>query len=200
MSDPMRRPRLVLGSASPRRLQLLAQIGITPDIVQPADINEAVEKAELPRPYVQRVAAAKCCALKLLFPNDFILTADTTVRLGRRIFGKPETIEEARDFLTQFSGRRHRVLTAMALLAPAQEIPIIKVSETTVKIARLHPTDIEHFLASDEWRGKAGGYNIQSSFAKHIVWIQGSQASVMGLDVHQAWGLLIGNGWRPTAP
>lgn len=198
MSTKAERPRLILGSASPRRSELLAQIGIVPDVIQPADIDEDVLLGELPRPYVQRVSGAKCLALQDQFPNDFILTADTTVSVGRRILGKPVDRNEARQFLNLLSARRHRVLTSTALLTPGGNAPIVKVSETAVKISKLHPNAIEAFLDSDDWQGKAGGYSIQGTFAKHISWIQGTYPSVMGLDVHQTWNLLTGNGWQPS--
>ena len=156
MSTKAERPRLILGSASPRRSELLAQIGIVPDVIQPADIDEDVLPGELPRPYVQRVSGAKCLALQGQFPNDFILTADTTVSVGRRILGKPVDRNEARQFLNLLSARRHRVLTSTALLTPGGNAPIVKVSETAVKISKLHPNAIEAFLDSDDWQGKAG--------------------------------------------
>ena len=198
MSSQSQRPRLILGSASPRRAELLAQIGIKPDVIEPADINEDVLPGEQPRPYVQRVSGAKCLALKDRYANDFILTADTTVCVGRRILGKPADRHEARTFLTLLSGRRHRVLTSSALITPATDTPVVKISETAVKFSKLDPSAIDTFLDSDDWQGKAGGYSIQGVFAKHISWIQGTYPSVMGLDVHQTWNLLTGNGWQPA--
>ena len=194
-------PRLVLGSASPRRQELLAQIGVVPDLVAPADIDETPQVSELPRAYVQRVAREKAAALQSQYPNDFILTADTSVAVGRRILGKPQDAEECRRFLALISGRRHRVYTACCLAAPAREGSqaslTARLSETAVKVARLSDQDIEHFIANGDWQGKAGGYSIQGSFARHISWIQGTYAAVMGLDVHQVANLLRGAGYRP---
>ena len=205
--------RLILASASPRRKDLLAQIGVVPDAIIPADIDEQPRAGELPRHYVQRLAGEKAAAL--LHHADvrdtaqagpiLILAADTTVALGRRILEKPRDIDEARRFLESLSGRRHRVMTGQALAlsgadgagAAAVKTPVrTRVSETQVAVKRLSREEIDWYLASDEWQGKAGGYSIQGRFARFIPWINGSYTTVVGLDLADSYSLLSGAGMR----
>lgn len=188
--------RLVLGSASPRRLELLAQLGITPDDVRPADIDETPLKGELPRPYCTRVTLAKAEAIERA-TGEVVLTADTTVAVGRRILGKPADEAEARAFLQLLSGRRHRVFTAIAVIddngARTRDV------ETQVRMARLSDEDITGYLATGDWKGKAGAYAIQGPAGAFIPWISGSYTAVMGLPVHETARLLAAAGIRGTA-
>ena len=188
--------RLILGSASPRRLDLLAQIGLTPDDIRPPDIDETPLKGELPRAYVERMAHEKARAVAA-GPGEVVLCADTTVALGRRILGKPEDEAEARGFLQALSGRRHRVITAVAVRR-ADEIRVRSV-ETAVKMKRLGAVELAAYLASGEWQGKAGGYGIQGAAGAFIPWIGGSFTGVVGLPLAETAGLLTSMGypvWR----
>lgn len=207
--------RLILASASPRRKDLLAQIGVVPDAIIPADIDEQARAGELPRHYVQRLAREKAAALLDLADvrvpaqagPTLILAADTTVALGRRILEKPRDIDEARRFLESLSGRRHRVMTGQALAlsdshgnsdgTDSADTPVrTRVSETQVAVKRLSREEIDWYLASDEWQGKAGGYSIQGRFARFIPWINGSYTNVVGLDLADSHSLLSGAGMR----
>ena len=203
--------RLILASASPRRKDLLAQIGVVPDAIIPADIDEQPRAGELPRHYVQRLAGEKAAALldhadvrdAAQAGPTLILAADTTVALGRRILEKPRDIDEARRFLESLSGRRHRVMTGQALALSGSdgvgdaETPVrTRVSETQVAVKRLSRAEIDWYLASDEWQGKAGGYSIQGRFARFIPWINGSYTNVVGLDLADSHSLLSGAGMR----
>ncbi|WP_372892650.1 Maf family protein [Rhodosalinus sp.] len=188
--------RLILGSASPRRQELLARLGIVPDDVRPADIDETPAKGELPRPYTARMAREKAAALDAALdsgPDDLILTADTTVAAGRRILGKPADAAEARAFLELLSGRRHRVVTAVALRRGDRVWE--RQVESAVKMKRLAEVEIRGYLASGEWQGKAGGYAIQGLAEAFIPWMQGSYSGVMGLPLAETAGLLQGAGW-----
>ena len=203
--------RLILASASPRRKDLLAQIGVVPDAIIPADIDEQPRAGELPRHYVQRLAGEKAAALldhadvrdAAQASPTLILAADTTVALGRRILEKPRDIDEARRFLESLSGRRHRVMTGQALALSGSdgvgdaETPVrTRVSETQVSVKRLSRAEIDWYLASDEWQGKAGGYSIQGRFARFIPWINGSYTNVVGLDLADSHSLLSGAGMQ----
>jgi len=184
--------KLILGSASPRRAELLAQIGIVPDEVRPADIDETPLKGELPRPYCRRLAREKAEAIAL-GDDEILLTADTIVALGRRMLGKPEDRAEAADFLRRMSGRRHRVVTAIAVrrgdrLWEGESVTILKMK-------RLEPSEIEAYLDSGEWQGKAGGYGIQGLAGQFIPWIEGSYTGVVGLPLAQTAGLLRAAGY-----
>ena len=184
--------RLILGSASPRRQELLARLGVVPDAVRPADIDETPRRGELPRPYTARMAREKAAALDA-GPDDLILTADTTVAAGRRILGKPADAAEARAFLELLSGRRHRVITAVALRHGDRLWE--RQVESAVKMKRLSEPEIAGYLASGEWQGKAGGYAIQGLAEAFIPWMQGSYSGVMGLPLAETAGLLQGAGW-----
>lgn len=186
--------RLVLGSASPRRLALLAQIGVTPHSVRPADIDEAPRRAELPRPYCRRMAREKAEALDVA-PGEVVLTADTTVAVGRRILGKPADEEEARAFLALLGGRRHKVVTAVALRS--SERLWERDSVTTLRMRRLERAEIDAYLATGDWRGKAGGYGIQGPAGAFIPWLQGSYTGVVGLPLAETAGLLRAAGILP---
>ena len=181
------RPRLVLGSASPRRLDLLRQIGVEPDEVRPADIDETPLKGELPRVYCRRVTREKAQAIPR-HPGEVVLVADTTVAVGRRILGKPADEAEARSFLGLLSGRRHRVVTCVAVMSDAglREREV----ESIVKLDRLSPEALDAYIATGDWRGKAGAYAIQGPAGRFIPWISGSYTAIMGLPVRETARLL----------
>ena len=185
--------RLVLGSASPRRLDLLAQLGIVPDAVRPADIDETPEPRELPRPYCARMAREKALALDC-GADEIVLCADTTVALGRRILGKPRDAVEAAQFLTLLGGRRHQVITAVAVRR--RDRLWTREVETAVKMKRLSDRELNGYLASGEWQGKAGAYGIQGRAGALIPWIQGSFSAVVGLPLAETAALLDAAGWR----
>ncbi|MEM9810786.1 MAG: nucleoside triphosphate pyrophosphatase [Pseudomonadota bacterium] len=182
-------PRLILGSASPRRRELLAQIGYVPDEVAPADIDETEKPGEEPRRLAERLALEKCNAIRGRFPNDIVLTADTVVAVGRRILPKTEDEKTARECLTLLSGRAHRVFTGMAVAGPG-DIIRQRLVETKVRVRRLHADHIEAYIESGEWQGKAGGYGIQGAFAAHILNLQGSYTAVVGLPLYETENLL----------
>jgi len=184
--------KLILGSASPRRRDLLAQIGIVADDIRPPDIDEASLKAELPRAYCVRMAREKVQAVNA-DADDIVLCADTTVALGRRILGKPENPEEAAKFLRMLSGRRHRVITAIAVRRGAKILTRDVV--TTVKMKRLSEADVSAYIATNDWQGKAGGYGIQGPAGALIPWIQGSFSAVVGLPLTETAGLLQAAGY-----
>ena len=186
--------RLVLGSASPRRLDLLAQAGLTPHAVRPPEIDETPLKAELPLSYVRRVARAKAHAVTLA-DDEVALSADTTVAVGRRILGKPGDESEAAAFLNLLSGRRHRVITAVAVRRGGRVWE--RTVSTQVAFRRLTAQDIAGYVAGGEWRGKAGGYAIQGAAGAFIPWINGSVTGVIGLPLAETLGLLQAAGIRP---
>ncbi|ABV92725.1 maf protein [Dinoroseobacter shibae DFL 12 = DSM 16493] len=173
-------PRFILGSGSPRRQELLAQIGYVPDAIRAADIDETPHPGERPLAYVRRMAVEKSAALELA-ENEVLLTADTTVCVGLRILGKPEDAEEARAFLRLMSGRRHRVITAIAVRTSTRTLA--RDVSTTLRMLPLTDADIDAYLASGEWRGKAGGYGIQGIAGAFIPWISGSYTAVVGLPL-----------------
>lgn len=183
--------RLVLGSASPRRRELLAQLGLTPDEVRAPDIDETPHKGESPRAYVARMAREKALALTA-GPDEVILSADTTVAVGRRILGKPEDAGEAAEFLWALSGRRHHVLTAVAVRRAERLWE--RLVDTEVKVKALSDAEINAYLASGEWRGKAGAYAIQGRFGAMIPWLKGSFTGVVGLPVAETANLLVAAG------
>ncbi|SFR42824.1 septum formation protein [Litoreibacter janthinus] len=185
--------KLVLGSGSPRRLELLATLGIIPDDIRPPDINEDPLPAEKPRDYCRRIARSKAEAL-VLADDEVALCADTTVALGRRILGKPADAGEAAQFLLALSGRRHRVITAMAVKRGDQIWTADVV--TAVKMKNLSDEELNGYLATDDWQGKAGGYAIQGPAGALIPWIQGSYTGVMGLPVAEAVNLLRAAGYK----
>ncbi|GGY54692.1 Maf family protein [Parvularcula lutaonensis] len=178
-------PRLVLASASPRRRELLKQIGYVPDEICPADIDETPLPGEEPRRLAERLAVEKTEAIRDRFPGDVILTADTVVALGRRLLDKAETREYAEQCLRLMSGRSHRVYTGMCVSGPGPEMRK-RVVEARVKVRRLTDAHIEAYLESGEWEGKAGGYGIQGAFAAHIVSVTGSYTAIVGLPLYEA--------------
>ncbi|TNH39799.1 Maf family protein [Paracoccus haeundaensis] len=188
------RPRLILGSASPRRLELLAQIGIVPDALRPADIDETPRKAEPPRDYVRRMAAEKAAALDLA-EGEALLTADTTVAVGRRILGKPADRDEAAAFMRLMSGRRHVVLTAIALRHGSRTA--LRLVETKVRMRSIDPAALERYLDAGDWQGKAGGYAIQGAAAAFIPWLEGSFSAVVGLPLSETAAMLAAIGIHP---
>lgn len=181
------RPRLVLGSASPRRKELLAQLGLTPDDIRAPDIDETPLKGELPRAYCARMAREKAQTVPC-GTDEVVLCADTTVALGRRILGKPESSGEAAEFLLKLSGRRHRVITAVAVRRGDKVWE--RTVETVVKVKPLSDHELNAYLASGEWEGKAGAYGIQGRFGAFIPWLQGSFTGVVGLPVAETAHLL----------
>ena len=194
------RVKLVLASASPRRLALLDQVDLAPDLLFPADIDETPKKRETPRALALRLAKAKADAatkanqVKELGPNTFILAADTVVAVGRRTIPKPEKIEEAAAALRLLSGRAHKVITAICLVAPNNQIRT-RLVETKVRLKRLTRDDVETYLMSDEWRGKAGGYAIQGRAEAFVRMVNGSYSNVVGLPLYETITLLQGNGY-----
>lgn len=186
---------LVLASSSPRRRDLLAQIGIKPDVIDPADIDETPARDELPLRHAERLAAEKASHVARRHAEAFILGADTVVACGRRILPKPETCDEARRCLELLSGRRHRVHGGIALVTPAGTLVQRRVT-TIVALKRLTEAEIERYLASGEWQGKAGGYAIQGLAARFVREIIGSYSNVVGLPLFETAALLEGQGYR----
>lgn len=184
--------KFILGSGSPRRKELLAQLGIIPDAILPPDINEDPVKGELPRPYCARLAREKALAIPA-GPDDIILTADTTVALGRRILGKPADAGEAARFLTDLGGRRHQVITAIAVRRGDKIWS--RESVSAVKMKRLSDVELNAYLASMEWQGKAGGYAIQGAAGAFIPWISGSFTGIVGLPLAETSALLSAAGY-----
>ncbi|MEQ8266571.1 MAG: nucleoside triphosphate pyrophosphatase [Parvibaculum sp.] len=193
MSETGAKPRLILASASPRRLALLAQIGIEPDLVLAADIDETPLKSELPRDHARRLAREKAQAVAALHADAFVLGADTVVACGRRILPKPETEAEAKACLKLLSGRAHRVYTAIHLVASGRVSE--RVNETRVTFKRLSDAEIAAYVESREWHGKAGGYAIQGRAAMFVRALTGSHSAVVGLPLYETAALLTGAGF-----
>jgi len=191
--------KLVLASASPRRLDLLRQAGIEPDCVVPADIDETPLKAETPDKHALRVAIEKARAVAPAHPGAFVLAADTVVGCGRRILPKAEDEATARRCLELISGRRHRVLGGIALVAPDRRTAT-RLVESAVVFKRLSAGEIDAYLASGEWHGKAGGYAIQGRAAAYIRFLSGSYSNVVGLSLYDVHQMLTGFGWQGSAP
>ena len=182
--------RLILASASPRRVDLLGQIGVTPDAIDPADIDETPHKGELPKAYAARMAAEKAAAVAARHPGALILAGDTVVACGRRILPKAEDKATARECLELLSGRRHHVLSAVTLI-DGDGVARHKVSDSIVTFKRLHPSEIDAYIACGEWQGKAGGYAIQGQAAGLIRALSGSHSGVVGLPLYEMRALLI---------
>ncbi len=189
------RVRLILASASPRRLELLARIGVVPAAVDPADADEAVRPGERPRAHVERLAAQKAAIVASRHPGCAVLAADTIVVTGHAVLPKAEDEGTARACLVRLSGRRHRVLTAVTVI-DAAGVARHRLSTTRVVVARLGAAEIAAYLASGEWRGKAGGYAIQGRFEAHVRRIDGSFSGVMGLPLFETAALLRTAGVR----
>ena len=191
---------LVLASASPRRLELLRQIGLTPDVVEPADIDESPRPRELPTQLALRLARDKASAVAARHPGAWVLGADTVVACGRRILAKAGDAGEARRFLTLLSGRRHRVHGGVSIVDPNGVRRARRIT-TTVSIKRLTAGEIDRYIASDEWRGKAGGYAIQGLAGAFVTSVNGSYFNVVGLPLYETLSLLTGSGFRhPETP
>jgi septum formation protein len=198
MSDTL--VKLVLASASPRRLQLLERVGLAPDLLNPADVDETPLKRETPRRLSIRLAEEKAKAakamplVKALGSKTFVLSADTVVGLGRRILPKAETVEEARACLDLLSGRAHWVYSTVCVIGPNGRASS-RCSETKVRFKRLSREDIESYIKSDEWRGKAGGYAIQGRAEAFVRYLAGSHSGVVGLPLYETVHLLEGAGY-----
>lgn len=190
--------RLILASASPRRRELLAQIGIVPDLIAPTDIDEDPQPREQPGPLAARLAAEKAAAAAPHHAGAYVLAADTVVGLGRRILGKPADADEARRFLGQLSGRRHRVYSGVTVIAPDGRTGRRLVT-TTVHFKRLERAEIDRYLDGGEWDGKAGGYAIQGAAGAFVPSINGSYSNVVGLPLYETLSLLQGLGFANGA-
>jgi septum formation protein len=187
----------VLASASPRRLELLRQVGVMPDSIDPAEIDEAPRPGELPPAHAMRLAEEKAKAVSPRHPGAYILAADTVVACGRRILPKPEDEGSARSCLELLSGRRHRVHGAIALVSPDGGWVTRRV-DSQVAFKRLSDAEIGAYLRTGEWQGKAGGYAIQGRASALIGWISGSYSNVVGLPLFETVQLLAGRGYRPS--
>lgn len=194
------RPKLVLASASPRRLALLAQVGVDPDALRPAEIDETPRKGEMPRGLVLRLARAKAEAARDQIANDrdiadsFVLAADTIVSIGRRILMKPQFMEEAVASLQLLSGRSHRVLSGICLITPDDKMRT-RIVETRVRFKHLSRAELEAYIASREWRGKAGSYAIQGLAGVFVQKIIGSYTNVVGLPLGEVTNMLVSEGF-----
>ncbi len=194
------RPNLVLASGSPRRLNLINQVGIKPDSLRPSDIDETPKKGELPRSLATRLAREKAEAALTAVTRDqelagaYILAADTVVAVGRRILPKAELLDDAHQCLRLLSGRNHHVYTGVCLVTPAGAFRQ-RLVETRVRLKRLSNDDIEAYLAASEWQGKAGGYAVQGLASAFIVKIVGSYSNIVGLPLYETVSLLAGEGY-----
>ena len=191
----MAAPGLVLASSSPRRLALLRRVGVEPDAVVAPAVDERVAAGELPRDYARRLARIKAHAVAAREPERFVLAADTVVACGRRILDQTDDVAAARRTLALLSGRRHRVWTAVAVVPPGAE-PRLKTEMTQVRFKRLERDEIERYLDSGEWRGKAGAYAIQGRAEAFVLALNGSYSNVVGLPTATTLALLRGTGWR----
>ena len=192
--DDTMRPGLVLASASPRRLTLLEQIGVWPDIIAPQSLDEAPRPGEGPADLAGRLAQEKAGAAAVVYDDHFVLAADTVVAVGRRLLAKATDIQEAQHFLELLSGRRHRVHTGVAVIAPDGRMGA-RVVTTAVRFKRLEPAEIEGYLTSQDWFDKAGGYALQGRAGAMVRSINGSCSNVIGLPLYETLALLTGLGW-----
>jgi septum formation protein len=188
------RPRLVLASASPRRLELLTQVGLAPDLIDPAQIDETPLEGETPRQLALRLARAKAAAAAARHPDAFVLAADTVVAVGRRLLGKPRDAVDAGRMLALLSGRAHRVLTAVAVAAPGGRAGA-RLCETRVRFKRLTAAETGAYLAGGEWEGKAGAYGVQGRAGGFVAGLNGSYTGVVGLPLYETRALLAGLGY-----
>jgi len=186
---------LVLASASPRRLELLRQVGIEPDLVDPADIDETPLRDETPRRLVARLAVGKAQAVAARHPQAHVLAADTIVAVGRRILGKPEDEADARRMLTLLSGRPHKVLTGVAVIAPEGRAAS-RVVESRITFKRITDRELDAFIAGGDWTDASGGYKVHKLAGAFVTDISGSYTSVVGLPLYETLNLLGGLGWR----
>lgn len=185
--------RLILGSASPRRRELLAQIGVVADDIRPPHIDEEPLKSEIPRAYCERIARQKAHAVEIGL-DEIALCADTTVAVGRRILGKPENVTDAVQMLMLLSGRRHRVITSVVVRTAARNWA--KTVSSDVRFKRLSDSEISDYIRTDEWRGKAGAYAIQGRAGALIPWIGGSYSAIVGLPLAETRTLLVAAGYH----
>lgn len=183
---------LILGSGSPRRKELLAQIGVVPDDIRPPDIDETPLRGELPKPYCSRIARQKALATRAS-DTDIVLCADTTVAIGRRILGKPADAGEAAEFLISLGGRRHKIITSVVVRKGDDLWQRNVVSEAKMK--RLSDDELNAYLATRDWQGKAGGYGIQGPAGAFIPWISGSFTGIVGLPLAETAALLLAAGY-----
>lgn len=196
----LERPHLVLASASPRRMTLLAQVGVTPDALRPSSIDESAKRGEMPRVLASRLARSKAETARDQIANDqeladaYVLAADTVVAVGRKILMKPAHVEEAMASLQLLSGRTHMVLTSVCLITPDDKIRT-RIVDTRVRFRHLTRAEIESYIASREWRGKAGGYAIQGLAGCFVQRIVGSYTNVVGLPVTEVVGMLNAEGF-----
>jgi len=194
------RPNLVLASGSPRRLNLINQVGITPDSLRPSDIDETPKRGELPRSLATRLAKEKATVALAAVQRDqeligaYILAADTVVAVGRRILPKAELLDDAHQCLRLLSGRNHHVYTGVCLVTP-KGVFRQRLVETRVRLKRLSNDDIEAYLAAGEWQGKAGGYAVQGLASAFIVKISGSYSNIVGLPLYETLSMLAGEGY-----
>ena len=185
----------ILGSGSERRLQLLKQIGIKPDLILIPNINEKIVSKELPRKYVQRMSLEKNKVFQQEYSQSIILTADTVVSVGRRILPKTMDVNLAEECLKLISGRRHKVFTSFTLYSPNSSLKT-KTIQSIIKFKRLHPNEISYYLDTKEWKGKAGGYAIQGIAASFVNFISGSYSNVVGLPLAEIYRVLISIGYK----
>jgi septum formation protein len=190
-----RSPQLVLASASPRRADLLAQAGLTPDIIDPADIAEAPLKGETPRRTAMRLACEKAALVEARHPQAFVIGADTIVSVGGRVLGKPRHRAEAEGMLALLSGKSHRVMTAVCVVAPGGRFSS-RLAESRIAFKRLSRAEIASLLDCEEWQGAAGAYRIQGRAGAYVTSLTGSYTSVVGLPLHETVCLLGGLGYR----
>lgn len=186
---------LVLASSSPRRLELLRQVGIEPDLVDPADIDETPGRDETPRRLVTRLAVEKAQAVAARHPQAFILAADTIVAVGTRILGKPEDEADARRMISLLSGRAHRVMTGVALIAPGGRTAS-RLVESRITFKRITAQELETFIAGGDWTDASGAYKIHKLAGAFVTSLQGSYSSVVGLPLYETLNLLTGLGWQ----
>ena len=191
----MTKIKLILASSSPQRKKLLETIGITPDDIVPANIDETPKKNEKPKDFALRMSKEKGLSVAKNNLNSFILSGDTIVAAGRRIIGKPSSKNEAEQILKLLSGRRHRVLSAFTLIKPDCS-EITKVVVSRVKFSRLSDKEINEYLGTNEWQGKAGGYAIQGRASAFVPWISGSYTGVMGFPMNEIKNVLESSGWK----
>ena len=185
----------ILASSSQRRLELLSQIGVKPDLILSPNIDEKIFSKELPRIYVERMSLEKNRVFQQKYPQSIILTADTVVSVGRRILPKTMDVSLAEECLKLISGRRHKVFTSFTLHTPHNSLKT-KTTQSIIKFKRLHPDEISYYLASKEWEGKAGGYAIQGIAASFINFISGSYSNVVGLPLAELYRVLISIGYN----